>query len=90
MTSSLVGSEMCIRDRVCRLRHHLRDSHLHFSTKVFLLKAIIVSRLLYGAESWPPLGPGADMQLQHVIVRALRHCRPSWSLLAPTAVTDLE
>eukprot|EP00975_Prorocentrum_lima_P000040 10470-Prorocentrum_lima.AAC.1 len=52
--------------------------------------AIIVARLLYGAESWPPLGPDHDARLQHVIAQVLRHCSKAWSPFAPTSVPDQE
>eukprot|EP00975_Prorocentrum_lima_P037426 7875126-Prorocentrum_lima.AAC.1 len=44
-----------LTEAVFRARLKLRDGSLTYAARVSLVHALIVSRLLYGAESWPLL-----------------------------------
>eukprot|EP00975_Prorocentrum_lima_P059482 12470324-Prorocentrum_lima.AAC.1 len=43
------------RKAIFRARARLRDTCLTYAARIALVHALIVSRLLYGAESWPLL-----------------------------------
>eukprot|EP00975_Prorocentrum_lima_P029500 6193041-Prorocentrum_lima.AAC.1 len=71
-----------------RARHRFRDNHCSRKVKFMLIRALVIQRLLHGAESWPPLSPD-DWKLLYIpLVLALRLCSPAWSQLADPQLPD--
>eukprot|EP00975_Prorocentrum_lima_P031177 6545531-Prorocentrum_lima.AAC.1 len=78
------------RKAVNRARRRFRDPSLSLKARLSLLQALIVSRLLYGSESWPLLCTSDLHLLYQPVIFALRLLCSAWSSLADPHLPDRE